>query len=621
MDGFLLQALVYLAAGVIAVPIAKRLGLGSVLGYLAAGLALGPILGLVHDTHALQEFAEFGVVMMLFLIGLELEPRKLWLMRDRLFGLGSLQVLLTAAAVGGVVLAFGRPWQEAAALGLILSLSSTAIVLQTLQEKGLMQTDGGRSSFAALLFQDIAVIPILAILPFLAVAGLVPDAALAPEGAAAHAADAGWISGLPSWMQGAVIVAAIGGVIIFGRYLTRPAFRFIAESRLSEIFTAAALLLVVGIAWLMTMVGLSPALGAFVAGVVLADSEFRHELESDIEPFKGLLLGLFFITVGAGIQLSAVINEPVRILGLTLGLMAIKFAVLLVLGYAFRLKARDRMMMAMGLAQGGEFAFVLFGFAGGMVLAPDTVRDATLVVALSMLATPLLFLLYERVVAPRIEAAANRRVEDDIDERGAVVIAGIGRFGQIVNRMLTSQGYETVIIDHESEMVDTVSMFETRAFYGDASRPEMLRKAGIADARLFVVAVNEREAAIKAVRWVKQTYPGVHVLARAYDRVHYYELKDAGADTVVRELFGSSLRAAELALVAMGVDPQVAERAREVFRTHDEETLEELYRVWEHDVDVTQNATYLETARKRTAMLRDALTLDREAEEDLAKRA
>jgi monovalent cation:H+ antiporter-2, CPA2 family len=325
--------------------------------------------------------------------------------------------------------------------------------------------------------------------------------------------------------------------------------------------------------------------------------------------------------VGAGIQLSAVVDEPLRILGLTAGLIAIKFGVLYGLGLAFGMPGRDRMMMAMGLAQGGEFAFVLFGFAGGAVLAPEVTRDATLVVALSMMATPLLFLLFEKVIAPRIEASANRRVEDDIDRSGTVVIAGIGRFGQIVNRMLTSQGYETVIIDHESEMVDTVSNFDTRAYYGDASRPEMLRKAGIADAKLFVVAVNEREAAIRAVTFVKRDYPNVHIVARAFDRVHYYELKDAGADTVVRELFGSSLRAAELALVGLGVDPQIAERAREVFRTHDEETLEELYKVWERDLDVMENASYLETARRRTAMLRDALTLDREAEEEKEKSA
>ncbi len=619
MDSLLFQAAAYLAVGVIAVPIAKRLGLGSVLGYLAAGMLIGRFVPLAGpDGHSpLQQIAEFGVVMMLFIIGLELEPRKLWEMRDRLVGLGGLQLLVTGAAITGVITLMGRRWEEAVTLGGILALSSTAIVLQTLNEKGWMQTEGGRSSFAVLLFQDIAVIPIIAVMPLLGAAHGAGPPDIADEAmAGVHGANA-WVSTLPAWLQGVIIVGAIAGVIFFGRYLTRPAFRFIASSRLSEIFTAAALLLVVAIAALMTFVGLSPALGAFVAGVVLADSEFRHELESDIEPFRGLLMGLFFITVGAGIRFDLFLDEPVQILLLALALVVVKAATLTGLGRLFGLAPRDRLMLGLGLAQTGEFGFVLLNLAVGEHVMPQALSEkVSLVVAISMLLTPLLFLFFERWLSPFVIARAPHRADDAIDIQGPAIIAGIGRFGQIVNRLLTSQGFRTVVIDHEEEMVDTVTKFEQKAFYGDASRPQMLEAAGIARARLFVLAIDDRERAVRATEWVKRNFPHVHVIARAFDRMHYYELREAGADTIVRELLGSSLQAAELSLKILGVDPAIAARSVEVFRQHDEETLEALYQHWERGTDVTLNPAYVEATKQRARMFNDAMQLDREAFED-----
>jgi CPA2 family monovalent cation:H+ antiporter-2/glutathione-regulated potassium-efflux system ancillary protein KefC len=614
MDGLLQQALIFLAAGVIAVPIAKRLGLGSVLGYLLAGVLIGPALHLVEtgEASALQEFAGFGVVMMLFIIGLELDPKKLWAMRGQLFGLGGLQILGTTAVIAAAMLAIGLPWREALALGVILAMSSTAIVLQTLGEKGWMNTDGGRASFSVLLMQDIAVIPILAILPLLAVGGIPHDGAAA---ASAHGHGAGaWTVGLPPWAQGLVIIGAIAFVIFAGRFLTRPLFRFIARAHLSEIFTAAALLLVVAISYLMTMVGLSPALGAFVAGVVLADSEFRHELVSDIDPFKGLLLGLFFITVGAGIEFELLTSQPFLIAGLALALVLVKFAVLFVLAQPFKVGGRDRWMLAMGLAQGGEFAFVLLGLAGGLgAISDQSSGIASLVVAISMAIAPLLTVLFERVIAPWTESSRNRRADDIVDEHGQVIIAGVGRFGQIVQRMLSSQGYATVVIDHDDEMVDAVARFGTKVFYGDASRPAMLHAAGIDEAKLFVVAIDQREASLRAVEHVKREHPHVKVIARAFDRLHYYELSDAGADVVVRELFEGSLDAARQSLVLLGVDPLIAERAASVFRDHDSQTLDELAKLWEKGADPTANPSYVALSKARAAMLADALQLDQTA--------
>lgn len=571
--GLLSDAFVYLLAAVVAVPLANRLGLGSVLGYLIAGVVIGPLLGIVGaEATQVQHFAEFGVVMMLFLVGLELRPAVLWKMRRQLVGLGGLQVVGTTAAIAGIGVAFGLVWQSALALGMILALSSTAIVLQTLNEKGWLKTEGGQSSFSVLLTQDISVIPMLAVLPLLTLVGAgAHDAAPAVDGreasGAAHGGEA--LAALPGWMQALIILGVIAGIIVAGRHLLRPVFRFIAEARLREIFTATALLLVIGIALLMDFVGLSPALGTFLAGVVLSDSDYRHELESDIEPFKGLLLGLFFLTVGAGIDFDLLFGAPGTIVGLALGLMVLKFSVLFVLGTVFRLNGADRWLFALGLAQAGEFAFVLFGFAlGAGALAPELIQTMTLVVAISMLLTPALFILYEKVIAPRVVKNSDK-TPDEIDTKGRVVIAGMGRFGQIVTRLLMANGYEVVVLDHDPVIVENLGKIGMRTYYGDATRPDLLHGAGLEDADLFIAALDDRDKQTLVVEHVAKTYPNVRILARARDRHHVYELESAGADMAEREVFEGALTVGRLALRELGVHPFRAEAKTRTFRKHD----------------------------------------------------
>jgi len=605
MGGFLFHAFVYLCAAVVAVPIAKRLGLGSVLGYLIAGVVIGPLVGLVGtETQDLQHFAEFGVVMMLFLVGLELEPRVLWEMRNRLLGLGGLQVGVTTALVAGIALGLGVRWSVAVAIGLIFSLSSTAIVLQTLNEKGLTKTEGGRASFSVLLFQDIAVIPMLALLPLLAVAEF---ARHGDPGEGGHGTSMSLVDGISPWAYGPIVLGAVALVIIGGRSFSRPLFRFIAQSRLREIFTAAALLLVIGIALLMTLVGLSPALGTFLAGVVLADSEYRHELESDIEPFKGLLLGLFFITVGAGIDFGILGANLGVVLGLTVGLMTTKALVLFGLTRLFPMPHRDRLLFTLGLAQAGEFGFVLLSFCVQNAVVPsELAKTLSLVVALSMLLTPALFILYDRVIAHR-PAQGDERTADEISERGTVIIAGHGRFGQIVNRLLLSNGYRTVVLDHRSELVDGMRKFGVRTFYGDATRPDLLHAAGLHHAEVLVVAIDDRERAVQLVEHVRRERADIHIIARAQDRHHVYALYSAGANDIVRETFDSSVRAGRYAMVALGEHPFRVEKAARVFVDHDRETLAKLARAWNPRISVFDNPEYLAIAKKRNEMMEAAM--------------
>jgi CPA2 family monovalent cation:H+ antiporter-2/glutathione-regulated potassium-efflux system ancillary protein KefC len=603
------EAFVYLCAAVIAVPIANRLGLGSVLGYLIAGVMIGPVIGIVGaEAVEVQHFAEFGVVMMLFLVGLELQPAMLWKMRQQLIGLGGLQVAGTALAFCGIGLLFDLGWQSALALGMILSLSSTAIVLQTLNEKGWLRTQGGQSSFSVLLTQDIAVIPMLALLPLLAVGG-------DHGGAVGHGENAGHggeaLAALPGWAQALIILAVIAAIVVAGRYLMRPVFRFIAEARLREIFTATALLLVIGIALVMDFVGLSPALGTFLAGVVLSDSDYRHELESDIEPFKGLLLGLFFLTVGAGIDFDLLFGAPVTIVGLALGLMAVKFIVLFLLGSLFRLKGPDRWLFALGLAQAGEFAFVLFGFAGGAgVLEPSLIKTMTLVVAISMLLTPAFFIFHEKVVAPRALAKADR-APDVIDRRGRVVLAGMGRFGQIVSRLLLTSGYEVIILDHDPQTIENLRKIGIRTFYGDATRPDLLHGAGLEEADLFIAALDDREKQTELVEHVARTYPKVRILARARDRHHVYELENAGAHCAEREVFEGALALGRQALTELGFHPfRARTRARE-FRHHDIAMLDNLR---ENFNDGGADASYIDAMRAQSETLFEIMSVDRGGE-------
>ena len=633
MEGFLFQASIYLAAAVIAVPIAARLGLGSVLGYLAAGILIGPVFHLVgSETKDLQHFAEFGVVMMLFLIGLELEPRALWDMRHRLLGLGGLQVVLSTAALMAIAMAYGQPWGVSLAIGLTLSLSSTAIVLQTLSEKGLMQTSGGRSVFSVLLTQDIAVIPILAFLPLLAVTlptGMLPDGSISLDpdqveaahkaeeaghgSEAAHAA-LNLVEGLPAWGVTLVTIGAIASIIIVGVFFTRPVFRFIHSAHLREMYTALALLIVVSISFLMMMVGLSPALGAFLAGVVLASSEFRHELETDLEPFKGLLLGLFFITVGAGINFELLFGDPLVILGMALLVIIVKGVILFGIGRVFKLRGRDQWLFALGLAQAGEFGFVLVSFSVATGVMPNGVAETLLlVIALSMLITPLLFILYD-VISKRMEEGGTI-TPDEIDEEGPVIIAGIGRFGQIVNRLVQASGFQTVVLDHNPDTIAVMRRFGFKAFLGDPTRPDILRKAGIKDAKVLVVTLDDQKAALQLIAYARKLRPDIHIVTRAHDRTDVYRQYQAGANDIVREMFDSSLRAGRYVLEKMGLSEYEAAEAQRMFYSHDRASVRELADLWRPDVAPGDNKAYVERAKELQKDLETAF-LNRIEEEE-----
>jgi len=610
MEGFLFQATIYLAAAVIAVPLAARLGLGSVLGYLAAGIVIGPILGLVggHETEELKHFAEFGVVMMLFLIGLELEPRALWDMRHRLVGLGGLQITLTTLAVMLGSMALGQPWSISLAIGLVFALSSTAIVLQTLSEKGLMQTGGGRSAFSVLLTQDIAVIPMLALLPLLALPKP-PDMVLsdalnrmgdAGQGAdqGAHAAATSFVQSLPGWGVTLLTLGAVAAIILTGIYLTRPVFRFIHAARLREMYTALALLIVVGIAYLMNLVGLSPALGAFLAGVVLANSEFRHELESDIEPFKGLLLGLFFITVGAGINFAILARDFFAVIGLALAVILIKGVILYLLGRAFGLRERNLWLFTLSLAQAGEFGFVLINFSGQQNVIPPAMNEMLLlVVALTMLITPLLFILYDWL-SGHMEDATEPQEPDKIDDQAPVIIAGIGRFGQIVNRLVRSSGFNTVVLDHDLGAIQRMRQFGVKGFFGDPTRPELLHAAGLGEAKVLVAALDSPEQITKLVAFARRERPDLHIIARARDRTHVFRLYKAGADDIVREVFDSSLRAGRYVLENMGLTQFEAAELEQTFYKHDRQSVRELAALWDPDIPTIENSAYIARAKE-----------------------
>jgi CPA2 family monovalent cation:H+ antiporter-2 len=605
MESFLLQASLYLIAVVLAVPVASRLGLGSVLGYLVAGIAIGPVLGLVgSETADIQHFAEFGVVMMLFLIGLELEPRALWGMRDRLLGLGGLQILVTALVVTLGALGLGLGWRLALTLGVILSLSSTAIVLQTLTEKNLMRTAGGRSAFSVLLMQDIAVIPILALLPLLALPGA---RALAQAQAAETHVALSFLQELPAWGVTLVTLGAVAGIVLAGQYLVRPVYQFVHRAHLREVNTALALMIVVTIASLMLLVGLSPALGAFLAGVVLANSEFRHELESDIAPFKGLLLGLFFITVGAGIDVDLLWQQPVTLAGLTLALMAAKGAVLYGLGRLFHLRGRDQWLFTLGLSQAGEFGFVLAAFAVKQRILPEVLaQQLLLVIALTMFLTPLAFILHD-VLARRVKDEGDRAPADEIDQQEPIIIAGVGRFGQVVNRMVTMSGFSTTVLDSDLNVIQLLRKFGFKGYVGDPTRPELLRAAGIAQARVLVICLDDRAAAVRLVDYARRERPDLHIIARARDREHVYQLYKAGADDIVREYFDSSLRVARYVLENMGLSDYEAKELEKTFFKLDRAAVRDLAEVWIPGVPMENNPAYVARAKELNRELEDAL--------------
>ena len=570
---FLFITFTLFLAGMIAVPLASRFGLGSVLGYLIAGIAIGPVLHWAGvDVIALQHFTEFGVVMMLFLIGLEMQPKVLWDMRARIFVMGGFQVGLTTACVMGVAMIFGQPWTVALAIGLIFALSSTAIVTQTLNEKGLMRSDGGQASFSVLLFQDIAVIPMLALIPLLALPELTEALHHGDDHGGGHGEgglNLSLVEGLSGWQTALVTLAAVGLVIVIGRYLTGPVFRYVAGARLRELFVSTALMMVVGIALLMTMVGLSPALGTFLAGVVMANSEYRHELESDIAPFKGIFLGVFFITVGASIDFGLLGENLALIFGLTFGLIVLKATIMYVIAHVFKLGGGDKWLFALGLAQAGEFGFVLVSFTVANAVVPAAVADLLLlVVALSMLLTPALFIGYDKLIAPRY---SRQQVQgaDEISSDAKIIVAGHGRFGGIVNRALQAADIETTAIDFSNEQLAMLRRFGLSAYYGDATRPDLLHAAGVDEARVLVIAIDNKDAATQLARHMHEHHPHVHVVARAIDRWHVYDLWAAGCRDIIRETYDSSIRATRSVFEAVGYSRNQAEKLVDVFEKND----------------------------------------------------
>ena len=601
---WLTYGLMYLSAAVLAVPLAKALGLGSIIGYLAAGIAIGPWgLGLVSNVQDILHFAEFGVVLMLFLVGLELQPSRLWAMRRPIFGTGSAQVLGCAAVLFAAGWLAGLPWRISLVAALGLALSSTAIALQVLAERNLMRTSSGRAGFSILLFQDVAAIPILALLPLL--------------GAAAGAGDdhsAGEVL-----LEALKIVGVIGAIVLGGRLLLRPLLRWIAKSRTPEIFTAASLLLVVGIAYLMVMVGLSMALGAFLAGVLLADSEYRSELEADIEPFKGLLLGLFFIAVGMSIDFGVLMRSPWLMAGILLGFLALKAVVIYTLAKVAGVPYQERPVFTLLLAQGGEFAFVVFqAAAGAQVFSAETASLLIGAVALSMLISPLLLVLVDRALLRRyaqLKPAAPPEQEISEPQEAPVIIAGFGRYGQIVARVMLAQGIPTTVLDHSVEILEIARAFGYRVFYGDATRLDLLRIAGAEHARVLVVAVDDPEQSLKIVTLARKHFPQLQLVARARDLTHWNALRDLGVTLVQRELFESSLESARTVLELMGQSPTRAQEMTRRFREHNITLADRMY---PHHKD---RAKMMAVAREGRAQLAEQMAKERQEHTEREARA
>ncbi len=580
MTTYFIQAALYLLVAVICVLLAKRFGLGSVLGYLSAGVIIGPITGLAgEETNTIQHFAEFGVVMMLFIVGLELSPKALWNMKNRLIGLGGLQIGLTTLIITSLGVALDFPWQPSLVVALIFSLSSTAIVMQSFAEKSLNKTDGGQAAFSILLSQDIAVIPMLAVIPLLAIPayfGMPEASSLITE----HH-NVSLVENLSGWQYAGAIVIVIGLIIAAGHYISKPLFTLVAKSGLRELYTATALLLVISISALMSVVGLSPALGTFLAGVVLANSEFRHELESNIQPFKGLLLGLFFITVGAGISFAVISDNFFLISGLTIAVIVIKAAVLLSLAVIFKIKKSDGWLLTLSLAQAGEFGFVVLSFSSqSQALPPEWVAILSPVITLSMFLTPLLFIFYDKVITKQYLEVQPKKAADNIDKKSQVVIAGIGRFGQVINRLLMANGFETTVIDRSTDMIDRVRKVDIHAYYGDATDSSLLYTAGLEEASLLVISIDGPENILHLVKHVKQFHPHLPIVARAYDRGHAYLLEEAGADHVFIESYFTALEMSKSALKVLGFDEKKAEKAKALYYQTELDHHEELHKAW-----------------------------------------
>jgi glutathione-regulated potassium-efflux system ancillary protein KefC len=608
----LLAIFVLLTATVLLVPLAKWAGLGTILGYLAAGILIGPYgLQLVSDSEIVRNIAEFGVVMMLFLIGLEVDADELWRMRHRVMGMGLTQMALTSLLLALTFKLVGFAWPAAIIVGLALAMSSTAIAMQTVAQRNITRTDTGRASLSILLVQDVAVIPILAAIPILAGMGSgAPVAALGAEVLEAVENPFDWWVALG--LVGAFLLALAGS-----RWVIRPVLMpWLARAKVPEAFTAFALALVVGAALVAESFHLSPALGAFLGGVLLADSEYRHELESNLEPFKGLLLGLFFISVGMSIAFSVVIENPLMVVALVMALIGVKMAVLFALATLFRMHIAERLLLAVLLSQAGEFAFVVLQFArtAGTVAGPE-VELMTVVVALSMATTPFLLFLYDRLWAPRLNTVAGSPSPppgpEGIDGRGKVIVLGYGRFGQIVTRLLRAQGFEMTLIDDDPAQIELVKRFGVKVFYGDGGRLDILRAAGIEGARMVVIAVAGGDRILSIATQIRRTYPHVAIAARAVDRSHAHDLMALGVEVIERETFRSALRLGEKALVALGQPVGIAARTAAAFQQHDERMLRDSYAM-RHDRDA-----YIGFVRRSTEMLDAVMKADRESALDI----
>ncbi len=569
---FLLQAIIYLTAAVICVPIAKKLGLSSILGYLLAGIIIGPfVLGFIgQEGQDIMHFAEFGVVMMLFLIGLELEPSKFWKMRKFILGMGSMQLIGTTIILFlGCLFFMDWRWETTLAISLALALSSTAIVLQTLKEKGLSNTSVGRSSFAVLLFQDIAVIPILAFLPLLSTVNL----------EATNDAPQSLITGHASWLQTVIVIGIISTIYFAGRFLFVPLLHIIAKTRLQELFTASALLLVVGVSYMMQLIGLSPALGAFMAGVVLANSEFRHELEGDIAPFKGLLLGLFFLGVGASINFQLIIDNPLFIFAFGAILTLVKFIVLFFTSRYYKKKLDQNLLFAFGLSQAGEFGFVIMSFCMQLNIVPSILANQIMaVIAMSMVATPFLLLINERIIYPntRIQEKEIKKDNDYIDEDNPVIIAGFGHFGSTVGRLLRANQIKSTILDYDSDRIDLLRKMGFKVYYGDATRLELLKAAGCENAKVFIAAIDNPTVNLQVIETLKKHFPNLKILTRARNRNDAYELIDHKVEHIYRETLYSAVNMGVDALVELGLRKYTATRQGQQFIKYDEITTRKL---------------------------------------------
>jgi glutathione-regulated potassium-efflux system ancillary protein KefC len=587
----LLSLCVYLAAAVICVPVATRFKLGSVLGYLAAGCIIGPFgLGLDEAPETTLHFAEIGVVLMLFVIGLELDPRHLWTLRRAVFRGGGFQLLSAALPLGIAAFAFGLPWQAALVAGLALALSSTAVSMQTMAERNLLTTSVGRASFSILLFQDLAAIPLLALVPMLSTS---------TEPAAS--------SGLWPALK---VLSAVASVFVIGRFLTPPILRIVAKTNQREVFSAFTLLLVLGIAGLMASVGVSMALGAFLAGVLLASSEYKHALETDIEPFRGLLMGLFFMAVGMSINFGLIMREPLLIALLVLGFQLIKAVTLELIAAPLGVPSRQDWLFAALLAQGGEFAFVVFGVARSARLLPGS-WDArlTLTVALSMALTPVLLILHDRfVIKP---SPGHEREPDEIEDPHApVIIAGFGRFGQIVGRLLFASGFKATVLDHDPDQVDTLRRFGFPVHYGDAARLDLLRAAGAEHARLLVIAVDDPETSVRLADAVLEHFPKLPIIARVRDVGHWQKMRARGLTQLERETFESAILVGRRSLETLGVRPYEARERADLFRAHNLRSMEQMLPRWE---DEAERTSFAKSAREQLEqqMMRDRADLDK----------